>query len=215
LATNIGRYQLGDAMSKKNKFTGEWLTPTIKCHHVDVYAPNRPERIKRGWELRSHLAYVDDHNRMWVCCPGYVWDGPSYPSAKTLLGKFLRWSIGNRTKEGLLAASAIHDVANLHSRVYIVTESMIRNIKSFNDDTILKAYIHSLEEQYIAISIKDAAELYVNMLANWPVIEETIGSIRRWKQYIGLRIFQPIYNALKLGPGEVGWHKVKDNPNDK
>ena len=198
-------------MTKKESFKGEWITPFIESQECKIRSSNAMfPRTKQGWELTAPLIYCDKKYRLWVALPGYLWDGPSYPSSKTVIGKFLKVLVGNRRKKGLLASSAHHDQMAQPSHVIQTNEKKLETLKKNIEKGTMDKYLSRQKYEEIDMSIREAAYLYTDMLTQWPVKEETIGNWKSFKQFIGLRLFQPWYRLFVSGPGKNNWVKVEE-----
>lgn len=192
------------------KYKGEWITTWIEADPCTIEAgTGKFYRQKKGWELKKTLVYCDKKYRLWVAKPGYIWDGPSYPSATSWLGKILKKLVGDREKYGLLASSAHHDQMTNPSLVILSGPRKIKNLRTAFRENRLDAYIDNRKYAQIDLPISEAAELYKEMLAQWPNDNETIGPFKRFKQYIGLLIFHPWYKLFVIGPGHSQWKKVE------
>ena len=190
-------------------FEGKWLIETFDASTCFVANAARMTNKKDGWELNTFLVYVDYAYRAWILEPGYVWDGPSYPSDKTIVGKLLKKLIGDRQKKGLLAASAVHDVLKPDSYAFQLNELMLPIlVKAIETDT-LSEWLRIRERRIFDVSIPNAAILYRAMLNQWPLRGETIGRLQSFRQFIGLLIFQPWYRVFRAGPSSAGWIKVE------
>jgi len=192
-----------------------WLTPTLHYERAKV---RRGEKVREGFVLRRVSAFLDRDNLLWVDWPGTAWDGPSYPSPedrrrfRRWFGKFLRWWVGYRQLEALLAASCKHDRMAENTLVYVVSEEQRKVLQSVfsvaHDEALIRQVLAEARKTYIHMSIGQAATAYVRMLAAWPVEEQTVGKIRRFRQWLGLRIFQPWYRLFN-GSNNKNWQKVE------
>jgi hypothetical protein len=191
-------------------FKGEWLTDNCVATEVKIRrTTGRFRPVKNGWELVNHLVYCDPNYNVWVCSPGYLWDGPSYPSNRTLVGKALKGLIGYRKKKGLLAASAHHDQMCTDGRpslVYKTTPEGIQTFKKALESNTIGSLLETMHTSEVYLNIPQAAELYKNMLRQWMVREETISGRQAIRQYVGLILFQPWYRLLT--PTNTPWEKV-------
>jgi hypothetical protein len=197
--------------TKKEPFKGEWITPFIESQECKIRSVKPGfNRTKQGWELTAPLIYCDNKYRLWVALPGYLWDGPSYPSSKTALGKLLTVMVGNRRKKGLLAASAQHDQMAQLSHIIQTNENKLKTLKKNIENGTLDKYLSKQTYDEIEISIREAAYLYKDMLQQWPIKEETISNWKSFKQFLGLRLFQPWYRLFVTGPEKNDWVKVEE-----
>ena len=184
---------------------GEWITPSFVVEPCRI---KRGWRKKDGWELKSHLIYHAEDGIMWVADPGYVWDGSSYPSKKSMLGKLLSSIIGDRQKKGLLAASAHHDQmqTNHDMFMYYCDEENRDEWKSAWTDGDLDKFLPHQKMCKINLNVREAAVLYWYMMMDWPIKDETVTFAMAVRQYLGLLIFQPIFTKLGLIKGT--WEKI-------
>jgi len=189
-------------------FEGEWLVDTIKCHHAKVFSAGKPNAVRNGWELRNTIVFLDYRYRLWVCEPGYVWDGPSYPSTDSILGKILKYTIGNRKKEGLLAASAMHDSMLPESFVYQTTLMAVNDVREAIEANMITEYLAEMTKVSIKMGIPEAAMIYADMINHWPDRKETIGRYRSSKQFFGLLLFHPLCRAIARGTHGGAWEKA-------
>lgn len=181
-------------MQKRRSYRGTWLINKFSADHCKVKRSSNFKKIKRGWKLNSYIIFADYKNRVWICKPGYVWDGPSYPNDKSFIGKFLELVIGDRTKRALVAASAIHDKMNSKSLVYCLSEDEIDELKRLlNDSYAIEEFLNTKELTTISIDIPESSLIYANMIKLWPYKNESISTHRIYKQCLGLLFFQPIY----------------------
>jgi len=193
---------------EESSFEGTWITDHIIADPCEIISLEG-DRHKNGWELQNYLVYCDKEYRLWIASPGYLWDGPSYPSVKHgFLGKMLRWLIGNRKKEGLLAASAIHDMMVSPAQVIHIDPHELEEWQNIANREQLLNKIDSKDADLINIGIVEAARIYYKMLEQWPYDLQTITQIKRIKQLVGLIIFQPFYRLLITGPSKTIWKKV-------
>ncbi len=189
---------------------GEWITPYIKAKPCRVRKKGLDRAVKDGWELESYLIYHAEDDVMWVAEPGYVWDGSSYPSKYSgILGRILSRLVGDRKKEGLLAASAHHDQMYT-DRPMFMYHCKVRDLHSWKWN-----YAHGTMEEFlksqplteIRLNIRSAAKLYKQMILDWPEEDQTIKHRKALKQYIGLILFQPWYRLI--GGSHIEWEKVE------
>lgn len=185
-----------------------WLTNSIQADPCRIRRIGR-KRIKSGWELQSFLVYRDAKGRFWVCEPGYLWDGPSYPSEKTIIGKLLKPFIGYRKKEGLLASSAQHDQMEVKgaSSVYEGDfeeweEALTKSEKSF------RKFLNKQKQVNVYLNIREAASIYFRMLIRWQNPDQTITIVKAFRQFLGLLVFQPWYSIFT--PQNIPWEKVEE-----
>jgi hypothetical protein len=192
----------------KSEFQGTWITEDIYASPCTIKS-EEGNRIKSGWELETVLIYCDKNYRLWIETPGYLWDGPSYPSIRDgWVGKTLRWLIGDRKKKGLLAASAIHDMMVSPAQVIQIEPSELKEWENIANLEQLYNKIESKDKDFINIGIVEAARIYYRMLEQWPHDLQTITQLKRIKQLVGLVIFQPFYRLFITGPSKTIWKKI-------
>jgi hypothetical protein len=190
----------------------EWLTTYIKYNQCQIRRAkgNRwTRRVKDGFELEDYIVYFDG-KIMWVAPPGYLWDGSSYPSAKTPLGKMLREMVGNRKKYGLLAASAHHDQMRIKSKelfMYYCDKTEVEEWKQAIADDRFGEFIEDKPMKNVYLTVREAASLYWEMIVRWPNSDETVSFIKAFRQYLGLTAFQPWYRLIV--PTNTAWEKVE------
>ena len=193
----------------------KWLTPYIK------YEPCKIRRVgakrkwfifspptKDGFELKDNLAYWDG-DIMWVLHPGYLWDGSSYPSSKTVLGKLLRQLVGNRMKFGLLASSAQHDQMYIRSRelkMFYCSKEELPEWELAIKESRFEDFIKDKPKKPVYLTIRTAATKYRKMILAWPESNQSIAKRKARRQYVGLLLFQPIYKLIN--PTNVPWERV-------
>lgn len=195
------------------KYHRKWLTTELYAEECLVRKKNRfgrYSRPKKGWQLLDYLIYRDENDIMWVAGPGYVWDGSSYPSAKTRFGRFLNRMVGRRTKEGLLAASAHHDQMLIRSNDMFMykLDNNIEEWESAIEDEMLPEFLTYQPMVHLNLSYSQAARIYKRMILDWPDGDETIKFRKALKQYIGLIIFQPFYSFFT---GDGVWERVEND----
>ena len=182
---------------------GEWLTG-LHYKRVRVWRKGLfGRREKDGYELTRPLLYIDYKGRLWVFMPGYVWDGPSYPS-------FLSWLIGDPNLEALLAASALHDAMGPDTLIFHFKPNeieTIRSITSHNSADLVRNMLHDLKGERINVSIVEGARIYSHAKRDWPNRDESIGYIKRRMQTVGLLMFQRKFRLISGGKHEQ-WKKV-------
>lgn len=187
---------------------GKWIT-TLKIKEVRIRKSRGWYRkIKDGFELQDYLIYWDGEF-MWVAPPGYLWDGSSYPSSKSWIGRILRKLVGNRKKPGLLAASAQHDQMRIKSKELFMYYCHKEDVQQWQDALTQDNFDEFLKRQPMKnayLTIRHAAALYCEMIVQWPEIEQTTSWIKAFKQYIGLLIFQPLQRLIIQQ--NVPWEKV-------
>jgi len=196
--------------SKQPAFKGSWITPDFKYSTcmIETEFGNRYIK-KKGFELKSILIYCDHKYRLWVAEPGYLWDGPSYPSDEnSVVGKVLKVLVGDRKKKGLLASSAHHDQMGDPSHIIQLNAAKLKKLKLAILDDDLQGFLEKQKITVISMGIRDAARVYRDMLRQWPDKSETVGYLRSFRQFMGLLIFQPWYRLLFTGPKGTTWRKV-------
>ena len=198
-----------------SSFSGEWVPPIeYRAHACRLARPGKFFGTKKvnGWELiGSHLLYCDFKYRLWVCEPGYLWDGPSYPPANSsYLGKVLRFLVGDRKKKGLLASSAQHDQMVEKSRIIQLSKQRLWHLKQAVANNEIQEFIDSKKFKEIDMDVHEAAHLYKDMLDQWPRKNESITRLQSFKQFLGLLLFQPWYKVFVTGPSLNHWEKIGD-----
>lgn len=137
---------------------------------------------------------------------GYVWDGPSYPDWAERI-------IGRREKEALLLASALHDAFGPSYKLLIFGEDAEHIISGFGSIMSNEEVQSFLIEQWgvdglkVPISIIHGATIYRHVKADHPDPEQTIGWRKRWKQNLGLLMFQRVG---RLFSGTADWVDIGD-----
>lgn len=194
--------------NEKEEFSGAWVAYSFDPEPCRIRSENGKRR-KKGWELHGYLVYCDSEHRLWIVQEGYLWDGPSYPSAESsFMGKALKWLVGNRKKRGLLAASAIHDIMVSPTQVIPIDEDELNEWKNIANLEQLNQKIETKSFTIINIGIVEAARIYYRMLKQWPNDTQTIASFQQVKQLIGLILFQPLYRLFITGPTKTIWKKI-------
>jgi hypothetical protein len=189
---------------------GEWISLDFDAKPCKI---KRGWRKKNGWELKSYLVYYDGSKFMWVAPPGYLWDGPSYPSDKSPFGKILKKLVGDRKSKGLLASSAHHDQMRTNGSMLMYTcepanvDLWREELKNSNKK--IKKFLSNQPIDKVTLNIRKAAILYWCMLVQWPNENESVGFVKAFRQYLGLILFQPLYRLIT--PTNEPWEKIMDS----
>ena len=123
-----------------------------------------------GYQLTKPLRFKYKEGIFFVLNEGYVWDGASYPN-------ILKFLIGDKKLESVLAGSALHDARKKIPTRYIGKDfnSGVRKIK------------------YTNMSMSDGARFYKKTIDIWPIKEEKINSFQSTIQMVFLKLLHPLY----------------------
>lgn len=167
--------------------------------------------VRRGWGRRPQkglvltgwLAYMDDHNRLWLGRPGSAWNGADYPN-------WLRKLVGDRNAESVEASSYFHDRMDEVTEVYLMDdtqrEAVIKLFEHAHPYAIIDRVLQEVSIAHIPIGIFEGAIIYKQMIG---AHEDDVGWFRRKLQKIGLWIFQP-WVRLWQNSGSARWEEVKE-----